>query len=284
MTGAEALRRTVATLSTAGIDDADAEARILLRHAQQRDRAYMYAHLPEELSLDEETVLSHSVARRLRHWPTAYLTGVREFYGIEFYVAPGVLIPRPETELLVEESIRQLQMRAEDRIPVFADVGTGCGAIVISVAKHWPKAHFFAIDVSREALQIAALNARRPKLAGRIEFLHGDLLHPLPRQPDVVAANLPYIPTDEIAALAPEIRDHEPRVALDGGASGIEVMVRLIDSAQSLLPDDGALLMEVGSGQAEAVLSAARTAFPNWRLYTLRDFAGIERVVIANGK
>jgi release factor glutamine methyltransferase len=283
MTGTEALRRTTAALRGAGVDSPEAEAGILLRHAQHRDRAYMYAHLPEELSADQELELSHALERRMQHWPTAYLTGVREFYGIEFYVAPGVLIPRPETELLVDESLRQLEARAMGRSPIFVDVGTGSGAVVVSAAKQYPNAEYFAIDVSEAALQIAALNARRPKLAGRIQFLRGDLLEPLAIQPDVVAANLPYIPSEEVNCLPAEIREHEPRIALDGGPSGIELIIRLIESAQSRLPGDGALLMEVGAGQANRVLSATCAAFPGWRCHTLRDLAGIERVVVADG-
>jgi release factor glutamine methyltransferase len=283
MTGTEALQRTATALRGAGIDDPEAEAGILLRHAQHRDRAYMYAHLPEELSADQELELLHALERRMQHWPTAYLTGVREFYGIEFYVAPGVLIPRPETELLVEESLRQLRVRAGGRIPVYADVGTGSGAVVVSVAKEWPNATYFAVDISEAALQIAALNAKRPRLAGRIQFLHGDLLQPIPLQPDVVAANLPYIPTELVERLPSEIRDHEPRIALDGGTSGIQMILRLIDSAKSRLANDGALLMEVGAGQANAVLTAAASAFPDWHCYSVRDLAGIERMVVADG-
>src|SRR6266571_2122314 len=132
MTGTEALRRAAIALRSAGVDDAEVEAGILLRHAQRRDRAFMYTYLPEELTAEQEAEFSDILRRRLERRPTPYLTGVREFYGIEFYVAPGVLIPRPETELLVDESLQRLKLRASSgRTPVFVDVGTGSGAIVV---------------------------------------------------------------------------------------------------------------------------------------------------------
>lgn len=244
----------------------------------------MYAHLPEDLTAEQEILFSDSLRRRLERCPTPYITGVREFYGIEFYVAPGVLIPRPETELLVEESLRQLNARAESRrIPNFVDVGTGSGAIAISVAKNCAQARCFATDISVSALQIASLNAKRSRLAGRIEFLQGDLLDPVPVQPDVVAANLPYIATADWAALPPEIREHEPREALDGGADGLGQIHRLIESASARLPENGALLLEVGDGQAGDVLRTLAGAFSGWKRYVLRDLAGIERVTVADG-
>jgi len=244
----------------------------------------MYAHLPEELSSEEEAAFSDILRRRLQRRPTPYLTGVREFYGIEFYVAPGVLIPRPETELLVEESLRQLKRRASAaRNPVFVDVGTGSGAIAISVARNWANASYFATDISGAALQIASLNARRPRLAGRVELLQGDLLQPIPVQPDVVAANLPYVPTADWCGLPLEIRDHEPREALDGGRDGLDLVRRLIASASGRLREGGALLLEVGVGQASATLALLADAFPTWRRYVVMDLAAIERVVVADG-
>jgi release factor glutamine methyltransferase len=283
-TGSEALRRATVALRVAGIDDPEAEAGVLLRHAQRRDRAYMYAHLPEDLTEEEEAVFERVLRRRLQHCPASYLTGVREFYGIEFYVAPGVLIPRPETELLVEESLRVLRARStSDRELNFIDVGTGSGAVVVSVAKNWANARYFGTDISAAALQVATLNAKRPRLAGRIELLHGDLLQPVPVQPDVVAANLPYVPTDVWFELPPEIREHEPRQALDGGTDGLDQIRRLIDAASGRLAEDGVLLLEVGDGEAAAVLELLATAFPTWRCYALRDLAGIERVVAADG-
>jgi release factor glutamine methyltransferase len=282
MTGREVLRRGTVALRSAGIESAEFEAELLLRHALHRDRAYLYAHLPEELSPEQEQTYLELVRRRQQHRPTAYLTGVREFYGIELYVAPGVLIPRPETELLVDESIRLLRHLAPGIDPVFVDVGTGSGAVVLAVASQAPQARCFGIDRSRAALAVAGLNAKRPRLAGRVEFLHGDLLAPLPVSADVVAANLPYIPTALWETLAPEIRDHEPREALDGGADGLDVVRRLIAEAPQYLRPGGALLLEVGDGQAEPVLELLAVAFPACRRYSLPDLAGIERVVVAS--
>jgi release factor glutamine methyltransferase len=280
MTGQEALRRGVIALRAANIDDAEAEAGILLRHALGQDRVFMYLHLPDELPPDQEAAFFELLRRRIEHRPTAYLTGTREFYGIEFYVAPGVLIPRPETELVVEESLRLLRARAAGgRTPVFVDAGTGSGAIVIAVARNWPNARYIGTDISAAALQVAALNAKRPRLAGRIELLQGDLLEPVPGDVDVIAANLPYIPTEVWHTLSPEIRDHEPRLALDGGEDGLATIRRLIWSAPSHLTSDGALVLEVGDGQAPAVLDLLAERFPACRRYTRQDLAGIDRIV-----
>jgi release factor glutamine methyltransferase len=151
------------------------------------------------------------------------------------------------------------------------------------VAKNWPNARYIATDISPAALEIAAFNAKRPRLAGRVEFVQGDLLQPVPVQADVVAANLPYIPTDVWQELPPEIRDHEPREALDGGVDGLAQLRRLIASAPEHLAGDGALLLEVGDGQAPAVLELLSNAFPTWRHHCLKDLAGIDRAVVADG-
>ena len=280
LTGKEALRRGTAALRAAGIDEPEFEADLLLRHALRRNRAYLYAHLPEVLSEEQERAFLDVVRRRQQHRPTAYITGVREFYGIELYVAPGVLIPRPETELLVDEAIRLLRARLGAReAPVFVDVGTGSGAIVLAVARRLPQVECIGIDRSPDALAVAGLNAKRPHLAGRVEFLQGDLLRPLPAPADVVVANLPYLPTAAWEALPPEVHDHEPRLALDGGPDGLDLIRRLIGEAPSHLRSEGALLLEIDGGQADSVLSLLADAFPAGRRYVLRDLAGIERVV-----
>ena len=280
MTGRDALRRGIVALRAAGIEDPELEADLLLRHALQQDRVYLFTHLPDDLSPEQETAFLDVLSRRLQHRPTAYLTGVREFYGMDFYVAPGVLIPRPETELLVELSLRLLRARAGiGRTPVFVDVGAGSGAVVLAVAKHEPRARCLGVDRSRDALAVAALNAKRPRLAGRVEFLLGDLLTALPEPADVIVANLPYIPTAVWETLPPEIRDNEPRGALDGGNDGLDLIRRLVAQAPAALRPDGALALEVGAGQSDAVLALLAEAFPEGRSFVLRDLAGIERVV-----
>jgi len=283
MTGQEAVRRGIVALRAAGIEEPEVESGLLLRHALQRDRVYYYLHLPDAVTEEQARVFFDLVRRRCERRPTAYLTGVREFYGIEFYVAPGVLIPRPESELLVEEALRLLRAhRPSDAETVFVDVGTGTGAIVVAVAKNWPHARYFAVDSSPAALQIAELNAKRPRLAGRIEFLLGDLISTLPATPDIIAANLPYIPTGIWEALAPEIRQYEPREALDGGLDGLDVIRRLVRASPTKLAADGALLLEVGAGQAGAVLVLLGETFPEARCYARPDLAGIPRVVVAD--
>lgn len=280
MTGREALQRGTVALRAAGIESPEFESDLLLRHALRQNRAYLYAHLPEALTPEQERTFFQVLRCRLQHRPTAYITGVREFYGLELYVAPGVLIPRPETELLVDESIRLLRGRLATGVaPVFVDVGTGSGAIALAVASHLPQAVCIGIDRSPAALAVAQFNAKRPRLAGRVEFVQGDLLRPLRAPADVIAANLPYIPTAAWAALPPEIRDHEPREALDGGSDGLDVVRSLILAAPSHLRRGGALLLEIGAGQAEDVLHLLADAFPAGRRYSLRDLAGIERAV-----
>lgn len=282
MTGREALQRGTIALRAAAIEDAELEADLLLRHALRQNRVYLYVHLPEELTAEQERAFLDVLRRRLQHRPTAYITGVREFYGMELYVAPGVLIPRPETELLVDESIRLLHIRlAAGTTPVFVDVGTGSGAVALAVASRLPQVSCYGIDRSAAALAVASLNAKRPRLAGRVEFLQGELLYPLREEADVVAANLPYIPTEVWAALPPEIRDYEPREALDGGPDGLDVIRRLVAEAPSHLKPSGALALEIGAGQADAVLSLLAEALPSARRYLLSDLAGIERVAIA---
>lgn len=279
MTGQEALRRGVAALRAVGIEEPQHDAELLLRHALRQDRAFLYLHLPDELTDEQEAIFLRILRQRLERRPAAYLTGIKEFYGIDFYVAPGVLIPRPETELLVDESCRLLRARAvPGRAPIFVDVGVGCGAIALAVARETPNARCIAIDRSPAALAIAALNARRPQLAGRVELRQGDLLQPLIEPADVIAANLPYIPTALWTTLPPEIREHEPREALDGGEDGLEPIRRLIAQAPARLQPHGALLLEVGAGQAAAVDELLQQAFPLGRRYVIPDLAGIDRV------
>ena len=218
--------------------------------------------------------------RRLEHEPLAYILGRREFYGLTFEVGPGVLIPRPETETLVEATLAAAREHPRARRLVrIADVGTGSGAVALAVAQHLPAAHVFAIDSSTEALAVAGRNRQRFGLTERVVLLAGELLEPASEPFDVVAANLPYIPTSEYEALSPEIRQHEPRVSVDGGEDGLDLIRALAAQLPAHLAEDAAaVLLEVGAGQAGVVgdlLASAVGGEPRMH----RDLMGTRRVV-----
>jgi release factor glutamine methyltransferase len=273
----EALRAAAGALASAGSDESALEAELLLAHALKTDRAHVYQRLGEDLSGEGARAFDGLVARRLAHEPTAYIMGRREFYGLELEVTPAAIIPRPETETLVElvlEFARPLER------PCIVDVGVGCGAIAVALAVNLPEAEVIAIDVSAEALGLARRNAKRHGLAGRMRFLEGDLLAPLEGPVDVIAANLPYVRTEDFEGGPPEIREHEPRLGLDGGADGLHLIERLLRAAAARMRPGGALFAEIGDGQGEAVSALARECFPAAWIEVAPDLAGLDRVLI----
>lgn len=281
MTGEEALRRAIATLRVNRIDDPQIEAEVLLRHVLQLDRAYLFLRLPEELTDEQVAALEGLVRRRVAHTPAAYLTGRREFYSMSFAVGPGVLIPRPETEHLVEAVLeigRELLGRQERAR--FVDVGTGSGAVALAVAKQLPALRVLATDISPAALTVAELNAKRLRLAGRVTFLQGDLLEPLTEPVELIGANLPYVPTAIWAALPPEIRDHEPRTALDGGEDGLRLIDRLLASAPLHLAAGGAIVLEMQYDQADALRGLVEARLPGAAVEVRQDLAGHDRIAL----
>lgn len=277
----DALKRGVAMLRAAGIEEAALEAELLLRHALGLDKTCFYLRLDQELSEERQQEFERLLAQRLAHRPTAYLTGHREFYGLDFFVGPGVLIPRPESEVLVEESLRAARARldAGERRLVFVDVGTGSGAIAIAVAHALPALAVYATDISPAALAIAQLNARRLRVAGRIRFLQGDLLETLPEPADIIAANLPYIPSADVELLPPELRDNEPRIALDGGDDGLTLIRRLLGQLPTRMRPGGFVVLETAFNQAQTVAALAREV-ARGPVETRRDLAGNERAVV----
>jgi release factor glutamine methyltransferase len=276
----EALRQAEARIAFRNIPDARIEAELLLMHCLSIRKAELYARLGEPLPAAIGREFEALVERRLRHEPAAYILGKHEFYGIELYVDPRVLIPRPETELLVETALAFVEQRFGGERPCFVvDVGTGSGAIAIALALHLPQARIYATDASSGAIDVARLNCSRHGVEGRVELLMGDLLEPLSRPVDVIVANLPYVKDADIPQLMPEIRDFEPVAALAGGADGLDKVRLLLAQAKDNLLPRGAVMLEIGLGQAEEAVSLAKRHFPEGKVDLLKDFAGIERVL-----
>ena len=248
---------------------------MLLRHATGMDRASLYASMREELPEPAAGRLDDLLRRRTTREPLAYVTGRREFFGIDLEVGPAVLIPRQETELLVERALDFFSSLGPAARPTVADVGTGSGAIAVAIALHAPRATVYATDISREALATADVNRRRHGLEGRVHLRRGDLLDALPRPVDLVVSNPPYIPTGDIAGLAPEVR-REPRSSLDGGVDGLGVVRRLLAQASGRLRPGGRLIVEISPEQLEAVSALAG---PYGEVSFHRDMLGLARAV-----
>lgn len=258
-----------------GIETPRLDAEVLLAHVLEKPRIYLYVHYDQPLDPDELAAYRGFVRRRGAREPVAYLVGEREFMGLTFAVSPAVLVPQPDTEALVSEARKRLQGKSGVRI---ADVGTGSGAIALSLLHALPDLTAAAVDVSAAALKVARENADRFGLTDRVMFYEGDLLAPLLGQTfDAVLSNPPYIPRGDIAALPPEVQA-EPRLALDGGADGLDFYRRLVREAAAFLCPDGFLAVEAGRGEAAVISELARTN--GWlEVEITKDLAGIHRVV-----
>jgi release factor glutamine methyltransferase len=270
----EALAQARRILADNDIEDVSLESELLLRHVLGTNRTQLYLDLNHELKPTHETAFRHLIERRLQGEPSAYITGHREFYGIDFYVDHNVLIPRPESELLVEKAIGLAQSRA---ISTMADIGTGCGAIAISLAMNLPEVKIYVSDISAEALEVARSNCQRHGVIDRVQLLQGDMLEPLPEPVDLIIANLPYVRKSELPRTGP--LSFEPVLALSGGPDGIAEIKRLSLQTSEKLRPGGCLLLEIGLGQKKAIDALLRKAFPSARIETASDFGGIERVV-----
>jgi len=279
LTIGEALHKTSKTLTAHSFEEASLEAEILLMHVLGIDRAKLYAVLREELSNGDAEVLSQLVNRRLNNEPVAYIVGHREFFGYDFHVAPGVLIPRPESELLVEETLDFVRGHFPEEDPIIADIGTGSGAIAISLALLLPKAKIYATDVSASALDIARVNCERHRVQDRVHLLEGDLLAPLLDPVDIIIANLPYIGDAELDKLSDEIRMFEPLEALAGGGDGLnKVRQLLVESGEKLRPE-GLILLEIGYVQG-GIAASLRLLLPAAvSVELVKDLGGIERLL-----
>lgn len=264
--------QTALSLGAARIAARDAE--LLLRYATGKDRAFLLTHPDAKLTEAQQQTYEAWVARRERQEPVQYITGEQEFYGLTLRVTPDVLIPRPETEHLVEATLARLEKDAPARI---ADVGAGSGAIAIALAHELPKAQVTALDTSLPALAIARENAQRHGVAERIRLAESDLLGAvLDEQFDLIVSNPPYVPEGEL--LEAQVREYEPHAALFAGPDGLEVYRRLIPQAWKALRAQGWLLMEIGHGQHDALTDLLR----DWNdVELIADLRGIPRVVCA---
>lgn len=268
------LRQGRETLTVNSIEDASLEAEVLLRHALSFDRVQLFLQPDRELSAEENENFRQSIRRRLNNEPTAYITGHREFYGRDFYVDSNVLIPRPETELLVETA---LGLAVNRPIHTMADIGTGSGAIAISLALSLPQTRIYATDISPAALGVAETNCRKHGVTNLVCLLQGDLLAPLPEPVDIIVANLPYVREEELPRV--NTWHFEPPTALNGGGDGLEMIRRLGAQVDSKLRPGGALLLEIGLGQGEAMKAFFHQLFPSAEIKLIPDGNGIDRVV-----
>jgi release factor glutamine methyltransferase len=262
-------------------DRARRDAEALLRHLLQRDRAWLLGHFDDAEPAHLPVQYRSLIARRFTGEPMQYITGEAEFYGLALAVAPGVLIPRPETEHLVEELVR---LAGGFHEPSIADIGTGSGAIAIALAHSLPDARVFATDLYPEPLAIARRNAEKLGVSDRITFLQGDLLEPLADQTfELIASNPPYIPLPDQETLSVEVREYEPHSALFAGSDGLEIYRKLIPAAWELLISGGWLAMEIGYGQGETIEALLRAAnFTD--IYFVQDYQGIARVACGRKK
>ena len=254
------------------------DARLLLEHILKVGHGYLVSHGETPLTSAQEVEYRQLIRRAVQNEPIPYLVGRAPFYGLDFAVNPAVLIPRPETEQLVDLAIAWAGKRPSPRI---VDVGTGSGCIPVLLARHLRQADIEATDVSAEALVVARQNAAR-LAPGRIRFHLGHLLEPIVESVDLITANLPYVTEAEWTMLDDGVKSYEPAVALIGGADGLDLIRQLLQQATEKLNPNGAILLEIGWGQGTAVRQLAQAAFPAAQVAVLPDIAGHDRIVAIN--
>ena len=275
---AEILKEAASELDNAGVPEARREAGSLLSFILGKDRTFLISHAEDETDENSFVQFREFVERRAAGEPLQYITGVQDFYGREFCVTPDVLIPRPETELLVEAALQKVG----DTAPSICDVGTGSGCIAVTLLCELVNARAVAIDKSSPALEVAKLNAQKHSVAERALFVISDCFDTLDSREydfDLIVSNPPYVAAAALEGLQREVRDHEPLVALSPGGDGLGVIRRLIDEGPAFIKPNGHLLMEIGFDQGEAVESLVRNSA--WSLQEVRpDLQGIPRIVV----
>jgi release factor glutamine methyltransferase len=271
----EAIR--IGTIRLDPSSTASRDAELLLMRTLDKDRAWLLTHTNDRIAPEQLAAYEEKIARRARHEPIQYITGEQEFYGLTLHVSPAVLIPRPETEHLVEAALARLP---QDRSIRIADIGTGSGAIAIALAYSLSQATIVALDISPAALAVAQENAVRHSVAARIDFRESDLLAAARDERfDAIVSNPPYVATTE--ELEPQVRDYEPSTALYAGESGLDIYRRVIPQAKAALKPNGWLMMEIGQGQRDAIADLLE----GWRgVEFIDDLQGIPRVAIAQNE
>ncbi len=274
----DALRWAVRLLASRGAESPRLDAEVLLAHALQVERPQLLIRRDDCLPLTLIEHFTDLVRRRAQHEPVAYLTGQRAFYDLDIQVTRDVLIPRPESEHLVEEA---LAWAATQSRPLrLVDVGTGSGVLALALARHLPGARVWAVDLSLAALHVAQANLRRYGLAGRVQLVQADLLAPLGAAFDLIVANLPYIDAGRMPELEPNVRLYEPHLALDGGAEGVELLLRLVAQLPARLARPGLALLEIDPHQATPLQERIRRTLPDARMRLIRDYGGHDRVLV----
>jgi len=283
VTIAEAIQQAAETLSAHNVPDARLDAELLLRHALGKDRAWLVVHMQDRLGDEEQHSFEQSIERRCLREPLQYITGTQEFWGLPFRVTADVLIPRPETEFVVEAALTAV---SRNSTAVIVDLCTGSGCIAICLAMELVKARIFATDRSDRALQIAQENARLNGVADRIRFLEGNLFGPLEEMDlqggiDCIVTNPPYVRSSDLAGIQPEVRDFEPEMALVAGPDGTEIAEKIIHRSPEYLKPGGSLVMEMGIGQTAALKKIIEDTRQFGSIGIVKDLAGIERVITA---
>ncbi len=271
------VRWAVSELTSAGVPSPRLDSEVLLAHALGWTRARLYAFPEFELSAQQCEAFVGLVKRRGQHEPVPYIVGHREFYGLDLVVDRRVLIPRPETELLVQHALESASLQAEEHALILADVGTGSGCVAVSLAVNLPGASVYATDVSADALEVAALNAARHNVGNRVHVYLGNLLEPLPERVHIIVANLPYISTGYLAKLDRDVLDYEPRLALEGGVDGLRLVRALLEQAGHWLLPHGVIWLEIGAYQGSQTMELARRWFPEARIELRQDYAHLDR-------
>ncbi|MDD4494204.1 MAG: peptide chain release factor N(5)-glutamine methyltransferase [Eubacteriales bacterium] len=278
MTFSNALKTGASVLNRAGVDSPALEAIILFCGLFDLDKVFVYSHPENEIFDEQYLTFTKAISERASGTPAQYILGTQEFMSLDFIVSPAVLIPRPETELLVETAMEFIGKASVKNGPEVLDIGTGSGCIAVSIAHYLKNCRVTAADISPACLEIARLNSEKHGVSERIEFIISDLFKNLPgRKYDVILSNPPYIPTHDISTLQMEVREHEPIGALDGGADGLKAINSIIEKAPAHLKNGGMLALEIGIGQEEKVGKLMNESFASVRIK--KDLQGIPRVM-----
>ena len=275
------LRLSTLYLQKRGIEKARLTSEILLSHVLNQDRTYLYLNYKRSLDINILKRFWQAIKRRAKGEPVAYIIGKKEFWSLEFEVNPHVLIPRPETELLVEQGIECVK---HIKKPLILDIGTGSGAIAIALAKELPNAEVWAIDISEEAIEVAKTNAKKHNVLDRIKFLKGDLWRPLEKEKvkfHLIVTNPPYVSSKDYPKLSPEVRDWEPKIALLGGEKGLSLIKRIVVDADQFLLTGGFLLLEISPEQVEYVKHLIQSTAHFTDLKAIKDYSSAFRVIQA---